>query len=651
MKTSSFIRGGVRAVATVACLGALWAGCGSTSEDFGLQRKEIIEGFTTTVDIEPTVTDFNAANVPTGGRICLKAGPDGKRGRLTISNINAQGGTSTILITNCYGKVEIEASPTTNLAYVVSIKNSRYFKLSGRGTGTPYGIEIDGQQSLSSPYNSGLTALQISSKSTNFEVESLAIHNAGFAGIMAKTDPGCTEDPSDPDRFDLDTTNKISRDNFVQRDTRIHDNLIYDIARGEGLYIGHSYYTGQSINDPSKACYGWRLYPSVLKGVRIYNNDVRNTGSEGIQLGSADEDAEVYGNVVRLPGQRPFDTSEPGSAHDNGIQIGAGTTGKLYDNKVFGAKGHGIVVLGLGNNAIYNNLVVDTGESGLFSDDRPDSIRGSIPGAEVAIFNNTFVNTNLIDKTKGGGLFVFTGFTFVLWNNLIVNPGTYNTYETDTTSRKGDPDAFIYRNGTVNVNLGTPANSATSGSNLFLRTVAEARFVSPTSDVDTANYDLQPTSPAVDSGADISARGVATDLGGRPRLSGTRYDVGAYEQVRCTGTSVTGLVLINPDTDQAIGPLTPGMEVNYTQLGTRNINVRADVSATVGSVVFGFDSNASYRVENTAPYAIAGDTTGDYHAWTPGAGSHTVTATPYSGSSGGGTAGCALTVPFTVKDS
>jgi hypothetical protein len=92
------------------------------------------------------------------------------------------------------------------------------------------------------------------------------------------------------------------------------------------------------------------------------------------------------------------------------------------------------------------------------------------------------------------------------------------------------------------------------------------------------------------------------------------------------------------------------MVVNYAQLGTRRINIRADVSAAVGSVVFGFDSNASYRVENSGPYAIAGDTTGDYHPWTPVAGSHTVSATPYSASNGGGTAGCSLTVPFTVQD-
>jgi hypothetical protein len=113
---------------------------------------------------------------------------------------------------------------------------------------------------------------------------------------------------------------------------------------------------------------------------------------------------------------------------------------------------------------------------------------------------------------------------------------------------------------------------------------------------------------------------------------------------------VTGLTLVNADTDQDIGPLTDGMVVSYGQLGTQNINIRANVSGTVGSVVFGFDSNASYRVESSAPYAIGGDSSGNYHAWTPLAGAHTVTATPYSATGGTGTAGCAVTVSFTVQN-
>jgi len=68
----------------------------------------------------------------------------------------------------------------------------------------------------------------------------------------------------------------------------------------------------------------------------------------------------------------------------------------------------------------------------------------------------------------------------------------------------------------------------------------------------------------------------------------------------------------------------------------------------MGSVQFNL--NGTKRTENVAPYAWWGDTNGDYNAWTPAAGSYTLTGTPYSQSGASGTAGTPLTVHFTVTD-
>ncbi len=62
----------------------------------------------------------------------------------------------------------------------------------------------------------------------------------------------------------------------------------------------------------------------------------------------------------------------------------------------------------------------------------------------------------------------------------------------------------------------------------------------------------------------------------------------------------------------------------------RNLNIRANTNPqAVGSVLFGLDGNANYRLENSAPYALAGETnnsgTVDYLPWTPTVGSHTLT--------------------------
>jgi hypothetical protein len=121
------------------------------------------------------------------------------------------------------------------------------------------------------------------------------------------------------------------------------------------------------------------------------------------------------------------------------------------------------------------------------------------------------------------------------------------------------------------------------------------------------------------------------------------------------GQAVTSFTLINADTDQPMAgfdPLNSGASINLASLPTRNLNLRANTSpSVVGSVRFGYDGNSSLRIENGAPYALAGDTSGNYYAWTPATGSHSVTATPYTSSGAGGTAGTSKTITFTVTDS
>jgi CubicO group peptidase (beta-lactamase class C family) len=117
-----------------------------------------------------------------------------------------------------------------------------------------------------------------------------------------------------------------------------------------------------------------------------------------------------------------------------------------------------------------------------------------------------------------------------------------------------------------------------------------------------------------------------------------------------TVQSVAELRLINADTDQALMQLVGGSTITLADLPTRNLNVQALTSpATVGSVRFGLDGVANYRTETSPPYSLAGDDAGNYRPWTPGVGSHTIKATPYSAASGSGTAGTPLSVSFTIR--
>ena len=118
------------------------------------------------------------------------------------------------------------------------------------------------------------------------------------------------------------------------------------------------------------------------------------------------------------------------------------------------------------------------------------------------------------------------------------------------------------------------------------------------------------------------------------------------------GQSVSSYTLVNADSNADIQPLAAGATLNLATLPTRNLNIRANTSpATVGSVVFALSGAATQnQTENVVPYALFSDNGGVYNAWTPPVGSYTLTARPYTAGSGGGTAGTALTLAFSVID-
>ena len=117
------------------------------------------------------------------------------------------------------------------------------------------------------------------------------------------------------------------------------------------------------------------------------------------------------------------------------------------------------------------------------------------------------------------------------------------------------------------------------------------------------------------------------------------------------GLEVISFTCVNAVTDVDIQPLEDGDIIDLSQVGS-SLNIRANTNpGVVGSVRFGYDGNASYSLENKAPFALAGDRSGDYFKWTPTLGFHTLTATAYTGSRAGGTAGMPFTINFTVVES
>jgi hypothetical protein len=120
------------------------------------------------------------------------------------------------------------------------------------------------------------------------------------------------------------------------------------------------------------------------------------------------------------------------------------------------------------------------------------------------------------------------------------------------------------------------------------------------------------------------------------------------ESVSASTVAVSSLTLINVVTQRDLRSLTDGATIDLSADGS-GLNVRANVSGTVGSVVFMLDG-AKFRTESVAPFALGLDDGGVYRAWRPALGGHVLKAIPYSGGNGSGTAGTPMEIHFSVVD-
>ena len=369
-----------------------------------------------------------------------------------------------ILIRNCGGTANVVAN---NKWHAIKTENSRYFRITGGGMPGVYGIKVKG----------GEMGLKLDGLSTNFEVDHVEVFDVTFAGIMAKTDPTCND--------------KTIRGNFTMYNVSLHHNYVHNTG-GEGFYIGNSFWDGME-----RSC-GIRL-PHEIKGLKVYNNIVEDTGWEAIQVGCAIEGTEIFNNTITNYGtvNKQF--------QNNGLQIGSGTGGLVYNNLIKKGPGNGMIIMGTGDNVIYNNIIVDAGSNGVFCDER------YTPGEGFKFINNT-----ILSPAKDGiRLYAELVPMNTIVNNLIANPGTYNAYN-GSGSRSSD-DAFIF--------LESDRVKVKMANNLFARTIEEIRFI----DTGKDNYRLSPNSPAINYGQDVSSYKIKHDFYLAQRHKGQAVDIGASE--------------------------------------------------------------------------------------------------------------------------
>lgn len=417
-------------------------------------------GCTYTVPVTAYRIDAQALKLKPGAVICLKAGVAYKN--LVFKNVRGTA-AAPITIKNCGGTAVVNGSTQW---FGIRTEYSSFFRITGGNTDGTYGIRITG----------GRQSLHLDGLTTNVEVDHIEISNSGFSGVMAKTDPSCD--------------NATVRANFVMRDVRLHHNYIHDTG-AEAFYVGHNNYnTGISTS-----C-GTRL-PHVLEGVKIYDNVIKNSGWESIQVASTPNGAAVYNNRIENYGVKNI------KYQNHAVQFGEGGVAKFYGNLIKGGKGNGIMIIGNADNFAYNNIIVNTGGHGIFADDR------TAKGVGFKFINNTIVNSGL----DGIRLYADNVPINLVYNNVIVNPKSFATYKYPRTGN----DAYIY--------LLSKSVKIQSLNNFFTRDINAAKFVSASA----FNFALQLSSPAVNKGTTIAAFNIPLDFALKPRLKGIAYDIGAHE--------------------------------------------------------------------------------------------------------------------------
>lgn len=372
------------------------------------------------------------------------------------------------------------ATPRTGLY----INHCQFFQL--RGDNDPafrYGIEV-ARAGGGKDSGSGLRGIEVTGRSSDVSLSFLEIHDVAFAGIMVKQDPGC--DPA------------TSYPQLVYRNISVHDNYVHDCG-GEGMYVGFSFYLDDRC--PSNPDAG---YAHPIEGLRIYNNLVERCAWDGIQVGSSPVDVDIFDNVIVDAGLGG--TGAKSGDTGVGVQIGAGTTGRLRGNLIINPRNNGISLFGIGQNLVYNNLI-HGGKIGIFLDNRGDAAqppdRVTQAGAPYYVFHNTFIGQT------GPAMWTMSEITDNRFmNNLAIAPA-------------GDADhAFIKLD---RARATDPLATAAIGGNYFQQGDRGLHFVDP------AHYDfrLLDASSAVDRG--IAVSDVTADFQGVARPQSKAPDAGYAE--------------------------------------------------------------------------------------------------------------------------
>nr|WP_297917403.1 T9SS type A sorting domain-containing protein [uncultured Allomuricauda sp.] len=433
-----------------------------------------------------------------GDTICI---PSGNYAGIRFYDFEGDA-SNPVVFKNCGGQVTLNETAYSALEF----KNSKYIHLTGTGDSTiDYGIKITGTGSWS-------MGVVLSALSTDVEIDHIEVASAGFAGLMAKTDPDCSNSAT------------WRSSGFIMKNLKIHDNYIHDTG-GEGMYIGFT--IGYKLDD-GRNCSGTMVYGHWLENVDIHNNVVENTGWDAIQVNLTREDGKIHNNTIYNYG------TEGRWGQAFAMSLGGGTY-EVYNNFIENGpleKGWGMQIInGESGTKVFNNVFVKPKMHGVFLHNRHE-FEDINEGYYIA--NNTIIeperagvhyNTTVLHPVDPADLYRNQSEVpsyFV--NNLVVDPG-YD-FEGGNTWKQNQESYFDFNERDTRDSLLT---------NIYTNIMT--RQIDTLGLTDTVNLDYSPSSSSsavVDEGSDLTGWGITFDMDDVTRPSGTAFDIGAYEFLSTT---------------------------------------------------------------------------------------------------------------------
>ncbi|HEY8428989.1 MAG TPA: right-handed parallel beta-helix repeat-containing protein, partial [Sandaracinaceae bacterium] len=264
------------------------------------------------LELDVTSADGEALGVEPGDVVCVAAG---ERPFLRLSRFVGTA-EAPIVVVNCGGVAHIR---NQDRAYALVVEGeSRHVHVTGTGEeGVTWGFRVSAPDT--EPY--GGVGVWIQGRSSDVEVDHVEVYETGFAGVMAKTDPGCADRAAWPD--------------YVMRNIRLHHLWVHDTG-GEGMYIGSTQAMGYARECDGESV---TIPAHFIEGLEIHHVLIEDTGWDGAQVGFARSGCRVHDNVIRRVGGA-------GELYQQqGLQIGAYTSCEVRRNILSDGPANGIIVL------------------------------------------------------------------------------------------------------------------------------------------------------------------------------------------------------------------------------------------------------------------------------------------------------------------